>query len=124
MKSLFSFFFLFTLMLSSSCTHSVSLIGTGCHSAGQWGTEQTGETMEPLYQKKLWTYPGKTEIRLDDLLEEVDLNCQTLESLEAIMVTDFWDGFLSLLPGFKRQTLIIKGIAFSLKEEDTPGIGP
>ncbi len=122
MKFLSPFFLCFILFLLSSCTHSLSLVATGCHSEGKWGVN--GEGLEPLYQKKIWTHPGKTEVRLNEILKETDLNCRTLESLEVNFVTDFWDGLSSLLPGFKRQTLIIKGIAFSLKEEDTPGIGP
>ena len=111
--------FIAIMSLLFSCTHSISLIGTGCHSAGQWG-----KGVETVYEKKIWTRPGKTEVRLNEILKESDLNCRSLDSLEVNLVTDFWDGIYSLLPGFKRQTLIIKGIAFSLKEEDTPGIGP
>lgn len=109
--------FLLVILLTSCGSHLV-INPEDCDTKGVWGRSQIIKSIDKeLFQfefkESIWTPFGfaySTDIYLKQFIEDRNLLCSRLDSLEVEMKTQWYEGILRFIPFMSRKTVIVRGL--------------
>jgi len=100
-----------SLLLLMSCASNIQLTAHGCNGAAQWFDDSLAPDFK--IESKVWSGPGQKRIFIKDLLKKNKIKCEDVKSLSFVSQR-YWDDVLSsLLPWWRRSTIILTGRTFS-----------
>ncbi len=112
------FFLSLFLVFFSSCGSHLVINPEQCEAKGFWGRPKVITTIDKEafsfeFEESIWTPLGffkPTPIYLADFLEDRNLLCSRLDSLEVEMKTKWYEGVLRFIPFMSRKTVVVRGL--------------
>jgi len=101
-KGLFVVIF-FSLFVS--CASGVKISSKYCNSPGNWEPNKLNRTKIVMEPEAGF---GIEELYIKDILDENGYDCRQISNLSIGIERSSWDAFISAIPGYSSQTIIIK----------------